>query len=198
MMRIGRAASEGGAGKPMTFREGLKNLRSEVSSLKSTGSRALSSVKESVGKIYVDVGKKLGKNPSMISKGFTFGDDAITLYNERNLIPKEGWDSVVIHGSKKGNKFSIGERKLTAQDLADKMIKEGYKEGTPIRLISCHSGRSCTGGAAQLSEILKTQVEAPTVGVETLKNGSFKLHKYKDVERKWVTYENGQKIGERK
>jgi RHS repeat-associated protein len=199
------AMESSGAAKPMTFRESLGNLKSDAISLRNTGSRAISSIKETVGKVYVKASEKLGGDLSMSSKGLRFGDDAITVYNKNNLVPKEGWTDVVVHGKPDGKTFGIGKRQITPNELAEKMINEGYKPGTPVRLFSCHAGRTCTGGAAQLSEILKTKVEAPTVPVQAMKDGSIWLdpsYRLKPnnpatrVKPTWNTFENGKQINE--
>ncbi|WP_128330790.1 hypothetical protein [Apibacter sp. HY039] len=51
---------------------------------------------------------------------------------------------------------------IDATQLYTRLINNGYKQGTPIRLISCHSSSKSTGGAARLAKILEAKVETPT------------------------------------
>lgn len=45
---------------------------------------------------------------------------------------------------------------IKAEELGERMIQNGYKKGTPVRLIFCHSGTKPTGRASRLAKILKS------------------------------------------
>jgi RHS repeat-associated protein len=86
-----------------------------------------------------------------------------------NVEPKPGWFDVVIHGS--GTGVWLNHEKFTPDQL--KFILEnhpGYVKGTPIRLLSCNTGRYVNGFAKSLAVKMGVQVEAPT-GILRMESG---------------------------
>jgi RHS repeat-associated protein len=99
------AMESSGAAKPMTFRESLGNLKSDAISLRNSGSRAISSIKETVGKVNAN------ERGSLTLKG--------AKYNTTPLLTKfAGEETGKVFGSKV-NYLSEAERssyKLTVKD----------------------------------------------------------------------------------
>ena len=56
------------------------------------------------------------------------------------------------------------------------MLKSGFEKGTPIRCISCNTGRFSDGAAYQLSRYLKSPILAPTDMVRILEGGAYEIH----------------------
>lgn len=99
---------------------------------------------------------------SMIPRGGPFGTPA-------NRVPRAHIDpnrfTVEVHGSPDG--VRVGNKDLDAKELAE-IIRgsAGYREGAPVRLVSCQTGADMPDGsknfAQQLSEELGVEVLAPT------------------------------------
>lgn len=87
----------------------------------------------------------------------------ISGYNADHIDTFDGFYNVAAHGTPyyiESNGSLMG-----AQELADLMLKNGYKLGTPIWLWSCQTGRAVPNNnnfAQQLADILRTVVVAPT------------------------------------
>jgi hypothetical protein len=159
MMRGGRAISEGaGASKPMTFKEGLQNLRSEVSSLKSSVSKHASSFKESASKIFSrekpefkaskishsniqseldpyivrQVGNEIAENP-VASKSYSqmqkFGTEV-----ELNFGRPPGVDGVFEYGAYSNKATVYMQRNVTAKEAVSTLCHE-----------SCHARTTMLG-----------------------------------------------------
>lgn len=88
--------------------------------------------------------------------------------NAEKVKPLDGFEDVVCHADPDG--FGLvdsvtGEtiQNLSAKELAELIRKSGkYKEGTPIRLLSCQAGAKKDGVAQQLADELGVEVIAPT------------------------------------
>lgn len=92
------------------------------------------------------------------------GKDVNTLNNAKKLIPEPGMYQLVVHGSYTA--FIIDGVEHTAEQVATRMLLNGYKIGTPIHCISCYSGSDkYTGVAARLSKVLNVPVYAPSSAV---------------------------------
>ena len=94
--------------------------------------------------------------------------------SRRQDIDKNGVYDVVAHGgvtiiqvTHNGKPISVDSR------VAAKMIKArgDYKNGQPIRLLSCDTGSSTTGFAQNLANKLNAVVEAPTKTVWAYPSG---------------------------
>ena len=118
---------------------------------------------------------KTGRRDWMSGGLFRFGSDMKTMRNSSRRVAKEGWEDVLIHGHADGKRFFIDGKVIKAEELAERMLQNGYKKGTPIRLISCHSGSKPTGGASRLAKILEAKVEAPTDMIRILEDGTFEV-----------------------
>ncbi|WP_306356149.1 MULTISPECIES: toxin glutamine deamidase domain-containing protein [unclassified Nocardia] len=89
-------------------------------------------------------------------------------HNLRN----EGAHDVIVHTDRNGNPIDADGTPLTVEQVVDAIRSNpNYAPGTPIRLISCHSG-SDVGWAQQIANELNTTVLAPTdiVGVRNAPN----------------------------
>jgi hypothetical protein len=94
-----------------------------------------------------------------------FGSDLAITEGTANLIPKRGWFDVVVHGTEDGTSFvingPINKQIISPNQLYNNMLASGYKQGTPIRLLSCYSGSIEGGAASQLAKLAKAPVVAP-------------------------------------
>ncbi|MBG6130183.1 hypothetical protein [Aquimarina sp. EL_35] len=54
-------------------------------------------------------------------------------------------------------------------------MSAGFRKGTPIRCISCYTGKFPDGAAYQLSRYLKSPVIAPTDKVRVLEGGGYEI-----------------------
>lgn len=77
------------------------------------------------------------------------------------IIKIEGWDDVILHGSKDGLHFIINGQPVTPEFAFNMMLKSGYQKGTPFRLNSCWSGSRDQGAAYELSQLAEAPVIAP-------------------------------------
>ncbi len=100
------------------------------------------------------------------------GEDAATLKSAGNLVSKKGWFDVIVHGDAyyEGTAFNIGGQTKSVEEVYELMLKNGYKQGTSIRLISCNAGK---GAAQELANLADATVIAPTS--KTLVNSVGKL-----------------------
>lgn len=111
--------------------------------------------------------KKAASQGSLYLLGEWGGDEAIK-YNVKNIVPKRGWYDWVSHGAKNGmESFFVNEAgeelaRVNAEGLFKLMLADGYKPGTPIRLLVCSSGKHADGLAAQISKLANAMVVAPT------------------------------------
>ena len=89
---------------------------------------------------------------------------------------KNGFYDVVAHGGK--NIIQIthnGKAIAISSRIAAKLIKTspGYKNGQPVRLLSCNTGSLPNGFAQNLANKLNIIVEAPTKLVWAYNNGKY-------------------------
>ncbi|WP_295841340.1 hypothetical protein, partial [uncultured Apibacter sp.] len=128
---------------------------------------------------------KTGRRDWMGGKGFiSWGDDVRTLRNKERLLnhPSPHYYDVLTHGYPYMFEPVKGEL-IDATQLYTRLINNGYKQGTPIRLISCSTGKELDGAAQQLANLSKSKVVAPTdlvavddAGVIIVKgNGHFRI-----------------------
>ncbi|TWP30150.1 DUF4280 domain-containing protein [Apibacter muscae] len=107
---------------------------------------------------------KVGRMDWMGGKGFfSWGMDGATLRNQARLLkyPSPHYYDVLIHGYPYMFSPAKGEL-INASQLYTRLIEGGYKQGTPIRLISCSTGKELDGAAQQLANLTKSKVVAPT------------------------------------
>nr|WP_298994376.1 hypothetical protein [uncultured Allomuricauda sp.] len=55
------------------------------------------------------------------------------------------------------------------------MLQSGFKRGTPVRCISCHTGALRDGAGYQLGRYLRSPVLAPTDKVRILLGGPYEI-----------------------
>lgn len=102
-----------------------------------------------------------------------FGDDAVTMGNAALMVPEAGVHQVLLHGTPEG--FMMNGAFLSSKDLARTMLQSGFQKGTPVRLISCHTGVYGDGAAYQLSRYLKSPVMAPTNKIRITNGGGYEI-----------------------
>ncbi|MFM7858741.1 MAG: RHS repeat-associated core domain-containing protein, partial [Flammeovirgaceae bacterium] len=112
------------------------------------------------------------------------GSDAATLANASRIVVENGIEQVLAHGT--ADVLIIDGVKMSAKELARMMLKNGFEKGTPVRLISCHTGIAGDGFAYQLSRYLKSPVLAPTNKVGVLRDGAYII----DGAGVWRTFYN--------
>jgi hypothetical protein len=101
------------------------------------------------------------------------GTDAATTLNASRMIPESGVHQVLLHGT--GDGFIVNGAFMSSKDLARNMLESGFQHGTPVRLISCHTGVFGDGAAYQLSRYLRSPVMAPTNKVRILDGGGYEI-----------------------
>lgn len=113
------------------------------------------------------VANAVGKSGRII----VYGADRVTRLNSARMVAEKGVTQILVHGFVDG--FIINGEKITAKQLAGSLLNNGFKKGTPVRLISCRTGMYNDGAAYQLSRYLKSPVTAPTNRITTLEGGSY-------------------------
>lgn len=101
------------------------------------------------------------------------GADAATALNASRIIPEVGVHQVLLHGT--GDGFIVNGAFTSAKELARTMLQSGFQRGTPVRLISCHTGVFGEGAAYQLSRYLRSSVMAPTNKIRILDGGGYEI-----------------------
>jgi hypothetical protein len=112
------------------------------------------------------------------------GSDAVTMRNASRMVDESGVYQVLLHGTPDG--FIINEVATSTKDVAKTLLESGFQKGTPIRLISCHTGVYADGTAYQFSRYLKSPVMAPTNRVRILPGGAYEI----DMDGVWKTFFN--------
>lgn len=103
------------------------------------------------------------------------GNDAVTLANASRMIPEKGLHQLLVHGHH--DKFIVNGLLTSPKEIARTMLESGFKKGTAIRCISCHTGMFSDGAAYRLSRYLKSPVLAPTNKVRILQDGGYEIFK---------------------
>ncbi|MFC9993660.1 ADP-ribosyltransferase [Nocardia sp. NPDC127526] len=118
------------------------------------------------------------------------GPDIDRVYqNLRN----EGAHDVILHTDQYGRPIDSNGNPLTVEQVIEAVRNNpDYKPGTPIRLISCHSG-SDIGWAQQIADAFNTAVLAPTdiVGVRNAPNSEATVNN----DTPWRIFQPTQKDG---
>lgn len=110
------------------------------------------------------------------------GSDGATMRNLAKLIPDGDEHLLLVHGE--AYWFEANGVRMSAQEVGEVMLGQGFKEGTTVRCVSCNSGLQYDGAAAQLSRFLNSPVIAPTGRVRVLRGGGFELDKF----GQWVRF----------
>lgn len=123
----------------------------------------------------IDFTKLRKAGDEVILDATKLGLDDATLKASKWLKPEEGFYDIVVHGTpdyfmiKTGNEWvSINHR-----TLASYMLKNGYKNGTPVRLVSCNSGQFPDAIAQHLSNKLGANVKAPSSYITVFEDGTY-------------------------
>ncbi|MET9488645.1 deaminase domain-containing protein [Nocardia sp. NPDC006630] len=93
-------------------------------------------------------------------------------------VRNEGEHDVVVHGDRFGKPTTDGNFEIDPQQVVDAIRNNpNYVEGTPVRLLSCHSGNDI-GWAQHIANELGVPVRAPSdlVGVRALPDSPATLH----------------------
>ena len=92
-------------------------------------------------------------------------------------------DSSVLYGPDKG------WREVSANSIYNCAKAAGYKDGSPVRLISCLTGSTEDGAAQNLANQFNARILAPTNKVWIQPNGTLTLGPEADVyEGEWVNF----------
>ena len=111
------------------------------------------------------------------------GSDKVTKANALRMTKEDDVFQLLVHGEY--DNFIIDGVRTSVDEVARKMLSSGYKPGTPIRCISCNTGKFSNGAAFQLSKKLKAPVLGPTDKVRILDGGTYEIFK----EGKWIQFE---------
>ncbi|MTE11561.1 toxin glutamine deamidase domain-containing protein [Nocardia aurantiaca] len=93
-------------------------------------------------------------------------------------VRNEGEHDVVVHGGRFGKPTGDGGFEIDPQHVVDAIRSNpDYVEGTPVRLLSCHSGNEI-GWAQHIADELGVPVRAPSdlVGVRAVPNSPAVIH----------------------
>jgi RHS repeat-associated protein len=106
-----------------------------------------------------------GTSTSGLMKLIGAGDDPQITKSAGNVKTAPGTIDVLVHGSP--DKFWVHRAKddwvaLSHRDLATFMKKNGWKPGSPVRLLSCSTGANNNGAAKNLANKLGVPVTAPS------------------------------------
>ncbi len=101
------------------------------------------------------------------------GTDAATLSNAGRMVSEKGMHQLLVHGHYE--KFIIDGTITSPKSVARMMLKSGFRKGTPVRCISCHTGAFGDGAAYQLGRYLKSPILAPSDKVRILKGGQYQI-----------------------
>ncbi|WP_405133488.1 YwqJ-related putative deaminase [Nocardia sp. NBC_01388] len=108
-------------------------------------------------------------------------------------VRNEGEHDVVIHGDRFGKPTTNGNFEVDPQQVVEAIRSNpDYVEGTPVRLLSCHSGNDI-GWAQHIANELSVPVRAPSdlVGVRALPDSPATLHNTAE----WRTFQPAEADG---
>jgi RHS repeat-associated protein len=88
--------------------------------------------------------RNLGKNMGST----VLGTDAATMANAGRMVPEKGIHQLLVHGHV--DNFIIDGEMIAPKTVARTMLQNGFKQGTPVRCISCYTGIFGDGAAYQL------------------------------------------------
>ena len=134
--------------------------------------------------IYGGFGHTKGYNDAIAGDVvFASGEKLYFQYiSKRKDIDSNGKYDVVAHGSDKSIMVRHGNKDIEINArVASKLIKnrKDYKEGKPIRLLSCNTGNLDNGFAQNLANKLGVTVYAPTDIIWARPNGTHYIAPYK-------------------
>lgn len=120
------------------------------------------------------------------------GSEAIRRYSA-NIPTKPGWYDVGMHGSPEKVFLEHADGSTLAVDhrvLADLIRRQPDYDGSPIRLLSCSTGRDADGFAQRLADALGTDVEAPSDTLWIWPNGATGVGPtQRNLSGEWRTFE---------
>lgn len=114
-----------------------------------------------------------------LQRGFMcFPENDPLVANSKNVVPKEGFFDVAMHGSPTAVGFGTDKANMSPRLLANIIRHREDYHGENIRLLSCSTGliegdRYCF--AEELANALGVIVEAPNMKVYTYPNGTIKV-----------------------
>ena len=111
--------------------------------------------------------------------------------NAKKIKPLEGYQDIVIHGSKNGYCYKDKNGKEIAvnpTEFSDMLKNSGLLTGDKIRLISCEAAAEGANAAQWLADDLGIEVLAPSDIVWVDHDGSMTIGRTPDVnDGRWVT-----------
>jgi hypothetical protein len=117
-----------------------------------------------------------------MQKGFScFPEGDPLIENSQNVIPKDGFFDVALHGSPTAVAFGTNEANMSPRLLASVIRHSENYNGENIRLLSCYTGLQVDGAycfAEELANALGVIVEAPDMKVYTAPNGEIKVGRF--------------------
>lgn len=117
-----------------------------------------------------------------MQRGFScFPEGDPLIQNSQNVIPKDGFFDVALHGSPTAVAFGTNEANMSPRLLASVIRHSENYNGENIRLLSCFTGLQVDGAycfAEELANALGVIVEAPDMKVYTAPNGEIKVGRF--------------------
>ncbi len=138
-------------------------------------------------------GKEAAKEPVQMAQLVGQGDKLAEA--AKWVKPEAGYFDVVVHGSP--DSFLVLHNgkwvELNQRSMKTFLKTQGYKEGTPIRLISCESGAASDGIAKNLANKMGVEVKAPTETVWIHPDGNLTIGATPTAKTgKWETFKPGK------
>ena len=130
--------------------------------------------------------------------GSKFGSDDAVVNNSRRLNYRfeqkgdEGYYTVLAHGSydRPGYAADLGNGNVTADEVFQKILNDGYVKGTPMTLVICNSGLGTF--AQRMANLGNAYVRAPTSKITLNDEGNFIF----EGNGKWFGFKPRKDIGD--
>ena len=119
----------------------------------------------------------MGFGKNVILDATKLGKDDATLKAAKWILPENDWYDVVVHGTPDNFMINTGQKwvSITHRDLVTYLKNQGYKMGTPIRLISCNTGVFPDAIGQHLANKIGSQVKAPKGLITVYESGNYTI-----------------------
>ncbi len=113
--------------------------------------------------------------PKITKRGSTLvlGIDVVTMGNFAKMSGGSGVYRVLVHGAPEY--LIIDGIKTSVEDVFGAMLKNGYKKGMPIELVSCWTGLNKGGVGQKLADLSGGVVKAPTNKIRVVGGTTYRI-----------------------